>query len=75
GFHLEDTRIKIYKEALVFRLFYESVALVEARYRVDQILKKTGKREVWEGDIRWILIGENGTLKILSLDFKHQKPR
>jgi hypothetical protein len=53
----------------------ENTVLAEARYRVDQILKKTGKKKVWEGDIRWILIGENGALKILSLDFKHQKPR
>jgi hypothetical protein len=72
-YHLEDTRIKIYEEALVFGLFYKSAVLVEARYRVDQILKKTGKKKVWEGDIRWILIGENGALKILSLDFEHQK--
>lgn len=74
-YHLEDIRIKIYTGALVFGLFYENTVLAEGRYRVDQILKKTGKKKVWEGDIRWILIGENGALKILSLDFKHQKPR
>jgi hypothetical protein len=74
-YHLEDIRIKIYTEALVFGLFYKSAVLAEARYRVDQILKKTGKKKVWKGDIRWILIGENGALKILSLDFKHQKSR
>jgi hypothetical protein len=74
-YYLEDIRIKIYTEALVFGLFYENAVLAEARYRVDQTLKKTGTKKVWEGDIRWILIGENGALKILSLDFKHQKSR
>ena len=74
-YHLEDIRIKIYTEALVFGLFYENAVLAEARYRVDQTLKKTGIKKVWEGDIRWILIGENGALKILSLDFEHQKSR
>ncbi|UCD70764.1 MAG: hypothetical protein JSW70_07090 [Syntrophobacterales bacterium] len=74
-YHLEDMRIKIYKEVLVFGLFYESAISVEAHYKVDQILKKTGKKRVWEGDVRWILIRENGALRILSLDFKHQKSR
>lgn len=74
-FHLEDLEIKIYKEVLIFRLFYESAASVEAQYRVDQILKKEGKKQAWEGNIRWILVRENGALRILSLDFKHRKSR
>ena len=71
-YHLEDMKIEIYKEALIFGLFYETAISVAAHYTVDQILKKTGKKKVWEGDIRWILIKEHGTLRILTLDFKHQ---
>ncbi len=74
-YYLMDTRIKIYHEVLIFGLFYESAALVEGRYQVDQILNKKGKKKVWTGDVRWILVREDGVPKILCLDFKHQKAR
>jgi ketosteroid isomerase-like protein len=62
-YHMEDTRIEIFKSSVKARSLYE----------VDQILKKRGKKKVWRGEIRWILIRENGTLRIRSLDFKSQK--
>lgn len=74
-YHLEDTRIKIYQEVLISGLFYEHAAVVEARYQVDQTLVKKGEKKVWKGDIRLILVRENGALKILYLDFKHEKSR
>jgi len=74
-YYMTDTRIEIYQEVLIFGLFYESAALVEARYQVDQILNKKGKKKVWTGDVRWTLVRENGAPKILCLDFKHEKPR
>ena len=74
-YYLTDTRIEIYQEVLIFGLFYESAALVEARYEVDQILNKKGKKKVWTGDARWILVREDGAPKILCLDFKSQKAR
>jgi len=74
-YYLTDTRITIYQEVLIFGLFYESAALVEARYQLDQILNKKGKKKVWTGDARWILVREDGAPKILCLDFKHQKAR
>ena len=60
---MEDTRIHIFQNAVEVR----------ARYNVDQILKKGGKKKVWTGDVRWILIRENGTLKIRYLDFEPRK--
>ena len=72
-YHLEDTRIEIYQEVLISGLFYEHAALVEARYQVDQTLAKKGEKRVWRGDIRWILVRENGALKILYLRFKHKE--
>jgi hypothetical protein len=60
---------------LISGLFWENGVSVEARYKVDQLLKKSGKKTVWKGDIRWILVGENEALRILYLDFKHQKSR
>jgi hypothetical protein len=74
-YHIKDMKITIYKEVLIFGLYYERATSVEAQYTVDQILKKTGKKKSWGGTVRWILIREHGALRILSLDFKHQKSR
>jgi len=65
-YHIEDMRIRI----------YQNTVYVVARYQVDQILKQEEKRGTWRGDIRWILVGENGALKIHYLDYRqyrHQK--
>jgi len=69
-FYLEDMRIEIYQEVLT-----EDELEIKARYKVDQVLKKGGKKKVWKGDIRWILARENGALKILYLDYKHRKQK
>jgi ketosteroid isomerase-like protein len=50
-YHMEDTGIGIYQNAVIVR----------ARCRVDQILKKG---RAWKGQVRWILVRENGALKI-----------
>jgi len=59
---LDDTRIEIYQNAVH----------VKARYNVKQRLKEGMGKKVWKGDIRWILIRENGILKIRFLDYKQQ---
>ena len=64
-YRMEDTRIEIYQNAVHVR----------SHYKVDQILKKGRRKKVWAGDIRWILIRENGALKIRYLDFKPEKSR
>ena len=63
-YHMEDTRIGIYQNAVH----------IKARYKVDQILEKERKKKVWKGDIRWILVRENEVLKIRYLDYKQQNP-
>ncbi len=62
-YQMEDTKIEIYQNG----------AEVKARYEVNQILKKGGEKKVWKGDIRLVLVKENGDLKILSLDYQLQK--
>jgi hypothetical protein len=52
---------------------YENAVEVKARYELVQMMKKSGERRIWRGDIRWSLIKEDGALKILSLDYQHQK--
>jgi hypothetical protein len=61
-YHIEDMKIEIYENAVE----------VKARYEVNQILKGGGEK-VWKGHIRWVLVKEDGALKILSLDYQHQK--
>jgi len=60
---VEDMKIEIYQNATE----------VKARYAVTQVLKKEGEKKVMRGSVRWILIKENGVLKILSIDYKHDK--
>ena len=52
---------------------YQNVAEVKARYSVNQVLKKGGEKKVLKGSGRWVLVKENGMLKILSIDYKHDK--
>jgi len=60
---IEDVKIEIYQNA----------AEVKARYTVNEVLKKGGEKRVLKGSGRWVLIKENGLLKILSIDYKHEK--
>ena len=62
-FQMEDTKIEIYQNGVE----------VKARYEVNQILRKGGEKKVWKGSIRLVLVKEDGALKILSIDFQHQK--
>jgi len=64
-YHMEGTRIEIYQNAVH----------VKARYIVNQRLKKGKENKVWRGDISWILVRENGALRIRYLDYKQQNPR
>jgi hypothetical protein len=52
---------------------YQNAAEVKARYSVNQVLKKGEEKRVLKGSGRWVLIKENGLLKILSIDYKHEK--
>ena len=60
---IEDRKVEIYENAVEVR----------ARYEIEQIVKKGGGKKVWRGWIRWVLIREDGILKILSIDYKHEK--
>jgi ketosteroid isomerase-like protein len=61
---IEDIKIEIYQNAVD----------VKARYTVDQVLKETGGKRYWKGNIHWVLVKEEGTLKITSIDFRHSVP-
>jgi hypothetical protein len=60
---IQDIKIEIYQNAVE----------VKARYVIEQILKMGGEKKVWRGNVHWVLGKENGALKIISLDYQHQK--
>jgi len=59
--HVEVMTIKIYQNAVE----------VKALFRVDQKLKKPREEKIWRGNIRWVLVKEDGNLKISSLDYQN----
>lgn len=62
-FQIEEMRQEIYQNAVE----------VKARYVINQVLKGSGTEREWSGHVRWVLVKEDGTLKILSLDYQHLK--
>jgi ketosteroid isomerase-like protein len=54
---------------------YENAVEAKARYEIEQIMKRTGEKKTLKGRIRWVLIKEDGILKIISIDYKHEKTR
>jgi hypothetical protein len=59
----EDRRVEIYDNGVE----------IKARYEIEQLMKLSGETKFLRGSIRWVLIKEDGILKILSLDYKHEK--
>ena len=57
---------------LTFEIYQNGVE-ARANYELDQVLKRRGEKRAWKGDIHWFLIRENGSLKILSLEYQHQE--
>ncbi len=60
-YSIEEMKVEIYQNAVE----------VKARYEVDQILRIDGERKVWKGRIQWMLVKEDGVLKIISLNYRH----
>jgi len=52
---------------------YQNSVEVKARYKVYQKLKKRGEEKIWAGNIRWILVKEEGAFRISLLDFQDEK--
>ena len=62
-YRLEDAKIEI----------YQNTVEAKARFKVDQKLKKRGEEKIWKGNIRWVLVKEDGVLRIISLDYQNEK--
>ena len=62
-YRLEDMQINVYQNA----------AEARGHYTLAQKQKRRWKEKVWKGDIRWVLVRENGALKIRALDYMAEK--
>jgi curved DNA-binding protein CbpA len=62
-YRLQDLKFEIYLNAVE----------ATARYVLDQVSKRNGTKQTWRGTVRWALVREDGALKIISVDFKHQE--
>ena len=51
----------------------QSSVEVRGQYQLEGVALKGRKKYNWKGQIRWVLVRENGALKILSLDYQPQK--
>jgi hypothetical protein len=66
-------------EELTYRLddikvsINESEAEAMVRYQVIQRLKKRGEEKLWRGNIRWVLVKEEGVLRIITLNYQNDK--
>jgi len=48
---------------------YQKSAFVSGRYELLQFLKRSKKKRVFQGNIQWDLIRENGSLKIKEINY------
>jgi hypothetical protein len=48
---------------------------VKAQYALEGIVAKGRKMQTWKGQARWVLIKEDGALKVLSLDYQPQSSK
>jgi ketosteroid isomerase-like protein len=68
----QSRELRYQTEGMKIEIYQNSVE-VKARFRVDQRLKGGGEEKVWKGNIRWVLVKEDGNLKISSLDYQNEK--
>ncbi len=59
-YRLEDVKKEIYENGVEIKAHYELVQLL-----------KDGEKKRWKGRIRWLLVKEDGAIKILFLDFQN----
>ena len=62
-YFLEDMKVEI----------HPGVVEIKGRYVLVQAPKKASAIKVWRGKIEWVLIREDGALKVLSLDYHPQE--
>jgi hypothetical protein len=60
-YSVEDMKVEIYRNAVE----------VKARYELGQVLRTGGEKKIWKGQIQWMLVKEDGALKIISINYGH----
>jgi hypothetical protein len=60
--------LQYYLEIYSIQIFGQS-AYVSGRYKVIQTLKEKNRNKVFQGNIQWYVIRENGSLKIMEMNY------
>ena len=60
--------LQYYLEIYSIQIFGQS-AYVSGRYKVIQTLKEKSRNKIFQGNIQWYLIRENGSLKIMEMNY------
>ncbi len=60
-YSVQDMKVEVYQNAVE----------VKARYEVHQISRIDGEKKIWKGRIQWMLVKEEGALRIISLNYRH----
>jgi hypothetical protein len=53
---------------------YSQSAFVSGRYEIIQTFKKIWRKRSFHGDIQWVLVQENGSLKIREINYSGGNP-
>ena len=48
---------------------------VRGQYQLEGLVLKGRKKEIWKGQVRWVLVREEEVLKILTLDYQPQSSK
>jgi hypothetical protein len=54
---------------------YTRSVFVSGRYEVVQSLKPKGQQNIFRGNIQWNLVREEGSLKIMEIDYGRDRAR
>jgi general secretion pathway protein A len=73
-YRIDDAQIVIHRDTSSTRTPSGDVAEVKARYSIDQITREGRKKKGWTGEVAWELVKEDGSLKVLRLDYRESKP-
>jgi hypothetical protein len=68
----ESLELRYRAEEMKVEIYQNSVE-VKARFSLDQTLKRRAEEKNWKGNVRWVLVREEGSLKISSLDYQNEK--
>lgn len=70
---IEHSRSLVYELKIYPIQVYSRSAYVRGKYHITQFPKGRGGERVYQGEIQWVIIRENGSLKIREVNFGSER--